>query len=163
MVPKVPMALEKVRITAESMAGSTRGRVILRRISGLAGALDLAHLLQLGVDGVQCCGHQQICICVIVERQHDDDRDRAVSQPVGNVRCPIDVIMEAGRAADAGGLEHGQPSLRLTPGGDHIGDDHCQREERLEGKIACGPSAMPGWSQAAMAHNGNADADRSGS
>ena len=32
MVPKVPIALEKVRMTAESMAGSTRGRVILRRI-----------------------------------------------------------------------------------------------------------------------------------
>ena len=32
MVPKVPMALEKVRMTADSMAGSTRGRVIFRRI-----------------------------------------------------------------------------------------------------------------------------------
>ena len=35
MVPKVPMALEKVRITAESIAGSTSGRVIFRRIRGL--------------------------------------------------------------------------------------------------------------------------------
>ena len=35
MVPKVPMALEKVRITAERMAGSTRGSVIRRRIMAL--------------------------------------------------------------------------------------------------------------------------------
>ena len=35
ITPKVPMALEKVRITAESIAGSTRGRVIFRRIMAL--------------------------------------------------------------------------------------------------------------------------------
>ncbi len=35
MVPKVPMALEKVRITADRMAGSTKGRVIFRRIMAL--------------------------------------------------------------------------------------------------------------------------------
>ena len=35
MVPKVPMALEKVRMTADKMAGSTSGRVIRRRIMAL--------------------------------------------------------------------------------------------------------------------------------
>ena len=38
MVPKVPMALEKVRITAESIAGSTRGRGDLPQDQGLAGS-----------------------------------------------------------------------------------------------------------------------------
>ena len=35
MVPKVPMALEKVRMTADSMAGSTSGSVMRRRIMAL--------------------------------------------------------------------------------------------------------------------------------
>ena len=35
MTPKVPMALEKVRMTALSMAGSTSGKVILRRMVAL--------------------------------------------------------------------------------------------------------------------------------
>ena len=99
----------------------------------LAGALDLAHLLQLGVDGVQCCGNQQIRICVIMKRKHGDDRDRAVCQPVGNIDAKTH--QEAWRTADAFGLEHGQPSLRFTPARDHIRNDNCQREERLEGKI----------------------------
>ena len=43
---------------------------------------------------------------------------------------------KAGSAADAGGLEHTHPCLRLDPGGDHIGDDHRQGEEGLEGKVA---------------------------
>ena len=35
ITPKVPIALEKVRITAESIAGSTSGKVILRRMVAL--------------------------------------------------------------------------------------------------------------------------------
>ena len=100
---------------------------------GLAGALDLTHLLQLGVDGVQCRRHQQICIGVIVERQHDDDGDGAVGQPLRHVQPQG--CHEARCAAEAGGLEHGQPSLRFAPGGDHVGDDHCQGEKLLEGQI----------------------------
>lgn len=136
---------------------------------GLAGSLDLAHLLQLGVDGVQCCGHQQICICVIVERQHNDDRQTAVSDGRQNgfdllrgyARIHHEGRDKAGSAADAGGLEHTQPCLRLDPGGDHIGDDHRQGEEGLEGKVAA--DHQPGqYGAKGDGAYGNADADGQG-
>ena len=68
-----------------------------------------------------------------MKRKHGDDRDRTVCQPVGNIDAKTH--QEAWRTADAFGLKHGQPSLRLTPARDHIRNDNCQREERLEGKI----------------------------
>ena len=68
-----------------------------------------------------------------MKRKHGDDRDRAVCQPVGNIDA--ETHQEAWRTADAFGLEHGQPCLRFTPARDHIRNDNCQREERLEGKI----------------------------
>ena len=68
-----------------------------------------------------------------MERKNGDDSDRAVSQPVGNVDA--EAHQEARRAADSFGLEQGQPSLRLTPAGDHIRNDNSQREERLEREV----------------------------
>ena len=93
----------------------------------------------LGVDGVQGRGHQQVCICVVVQGQHDDDGDGAVGQPLRDLQPQRG--HEPGCAAHAAGLEHGQPGLGFAPGGDHVGDDHRQREELLAGQV--GPDHQP--------------------
>ena len=68
-----------------------------------------------------------------MKRKYGDDCDRAVCQPVGNVDAKAH--QEARRAADSFGLEHGQPSLRFAPAGDHVRNDNSQREERLEREV----------------------------
>ena len=68
-----------------------------------------------------------------MKRKYGDDCDRAVCQPVGNVDAHAH--QEARRAADSFGLEHGQPSLRFAPAGDHVRNDNSQREERLEREV----------------------------
>ena len=68
-----------------------------------------------------------------MERQHRNDRDRAVSQPVGHLDAKA--CQEAWRAADTLCLKHGQPCLGLAPAGDHVRDNDRQREKRLERQV----------------------------
>ena len=149
--------------------GHHQGQRDLPQDQGLAGALDLAHLLQLGVDGVQRRGDQQVCIGVIVQRQYDDDGDGAVCHRrqqrfdhlVGNTHVRHDGGHETGGAADTGRLKHTQPGLGLHPGGNHVGDDDRQGEEGLEGQVAADHEPRQNGAQQNGTY-GNADADQQG-
>ena len=97
-----------------------------------AGALNLTHLLQLGVDGAERAGDHDVGECVIVHGHAQHDGDGAVSQPVGNGNAQT-----GQEAVGAGGgvAEHGQPGQSLGPGGDHIRYGHQQAQDLLAGEI----------------------------
>lgn len=73
----------------------------------------------------------------------------------------MSAAIKPGAPPTRGGLEHTQPCLRLDPGGDHIGDDHRQGEEGLEGKVAADHQPGQYGAKGDGAH-GNADADGQG-
>ena len=84
---------------------------------GLVSALDLAHLLQLGVDGAKCAGHLDVGECIVVKGHAEHDGDRAIGQPVRNwySQAPQKAVGAAG-----GSAEHRQPGQSLGPRGDHV-------------------------------------------
>ena len=103
--------------------GQDQGQSDVPQDLRFAGALDLAHLLQLGVDGAERAGDHDVGECVIVHGHAQHDGDGAVSQPVGNGNAQT-----GQEAVGAGGgvAEHGQPGQSLGPGGDHIRYGHQQ-------------------------------------
>ena len=146
--------------------GQHQGQGDLPQDEAFTGTLDLAHLLQLGVDGTQCAGDQQVCIGVIVQRQDDDDGDGAIGDGredrlnglIGHAHGGHDGGHKARRSADAGRLEHAEPRLGFYPGGDHIGDDDRQGEEGLERQIGADHQPGQDGAQGDGAHR-HADAD----
>ena len=69
-----------------------------------------------------------------MDRQHADDSDWPVGQPVR--RFQPQVGQKALGPADARGLEHRDPRHGLAPGRDHVGHDHGQGEKFLKWKVA---------------------------
>ena len=99
---------------------------------GLVSALDLAHLLQLGVDGTERTGHLDVRERVVVHGHAEDNGDGAVGQPVGNG----DAHTGQEAVGAAGGVtEHSQPGQSLGPGGDHVGDGDQQAQHLLAGDV----------------------------
>ncbi len=98
----------------------------------LIGAADLAHLLQLRVDGAQGGGDVYVGEGVVVQAHTKDDGHGAVGQPVGNGDAHAGQEAQGARGLVA---EHRQPGQGLAPGGDHVGDDHQHAQQLLAGDV----------------------------
>ena len=110
---------------------------------GLVGALDLTHLLQLGVDGAERAGHLDVGEGVVVHGHAEHNGNRAIGQHVGNGNA------QAGQkavGAAGGGPEHRQPGQGLGPGGDHVGHGDQNAQELLAGDV--GADHQPGQHRA---------------
>ena len=98
----------------------------------LGGTLDLAHLLQLRVDGAQGAGGHDIGEGVVVHGHHDDDWHEAGGQGVGDRDAQA---VQHAVAAHAGVAEDGHPGQGLAPGGDHVGDQDQGGQQTLAGDV----------------------------
>ena len=99
---------------------------------GLVGALDLAHLLQLRVDGAESAGDLDVREGVVVHGHAQHDGGGAIGQPVRD-RYP-EAGQETVRAA-GGGPEDRQPRDGLGPGGNHIRHRDQDTEDLFSGEV----------------------------
>ena len=99
---------------------------------GLIGALNLAHLLQLRVDGAEGAGDLNVRERVVVHGHAQHDGRGAVGQPVGNrdAHAGEEPVCAAG-----GRTEHRQPGDGLGPGGNHVGHGDENAQNLLAGEV----------------------------
>ena len=69
-----------------------------------------------------------------MNNQHTDDSHRTISQPFRH--CNAQIAQEAGGASNARRFEYADPGHGFTPGGNHVGNDHCQGEKLFAWQIA---------------------------